>query len=1005
MINVLHISDIHYGWKKPEEDGVVLDAFFDDLKNTLSVDSIDKNYCIISGDLVDKGSNDYIYKDFYKNFIKQLTKYVPISHIVVEAGNHDLNRNWVEQNLDSHKEDIYKERNEVEFNEYVIKENCELLKKFEPFQNFCMSTLAIPEFNIVAYYKNITTDISFFMLNTALCASGGADNIEDQSHLKINTSLLNDWIMKNKGRTRILVMHHPITHLTDDMQEEINAMCRNGLEYVIAGHTHSQNMYQIVDKGAWVIISPQLYSSKNDLNGYSVMHFDGTYLADITYREWSRRFRKFNIGFNFTGTEDGKWINQSSKYTKASDTTKMLLQEALDDSMLVFGCCPKWIERKLSTQSPSQYYENKERNLDYIDILNSDKSYQIIAPAQFGLTCYGRYLSLKAWEQLNQYWVYVNAIDWTLSKIEMELEKAHRHLGISIANSSCVIVDNWRNNYRDLEKITRKLKRILTGKRLIMFTHSSDPVSVDLDTDENHEGFITLFLREIDRKDLRVIVNSVDDQHEIAGEDEVVERLNQDIIALNTHRVPYTSMQFVKAYTKNFDKRPVNRTKVLDQVLRAIFESPGNLFYGDNIDEGNCKFIMGYFCQYLIKKNELYFTENEFCNVCKPFAEEHYNSTNLTDLLQILKNNQILEPYGNSLQFRQLYWVSYFAALRMKDDEEFALEMFEKKNAIYNIDLIDFYTGIDGRSIDAATYITEKLKSLSESVYTIVGIDGEFNPFKNIKWRQNETQEGITQQKLEESIRNSRMPDEIKEVVADKNFDSVKPYSQQIFNFLDTYEVRNLMQLLSSASRVLRNSEFIKPEGKEKLIMEIFNGWEVLIRVLFYISPLMAKNGFGGLGGARFKLSDNFPKEYAECLKQIIISMPYNIVLWYKNDFYSDKLTLLLQKYLYGHKNDIIKHLVALIICNARPRNFQNVISQYISTIAKNSFFLGDLSTSLRMNYSYDFMTNYELQQTENLIKVCYMKHLTGSKEPGVDVIAKFESSNGKLPERKVIDE
>ena len=75
MINVLHLSDIHYGWKKPEEDGVILDAFFDDLKNTLPINNIDKNYCIISGDLVDKGSNDYVYKDFFANFIKKLTKY------------------------------------------------------------------------------------------------------------------------------------------------------------------------------------------------------------------------------------------------------------------------------------------------------------------------------------------------------------------------------------------------------------------------------------------------------------------------------------------------------------------------------------------------------------------------------------------------------------------------------------------------------------------------------------------------------------------------------------------------------------------------------------------------------------------------------------------------------------------------------------------------------------------------------------------------------------------
>ena len=68
MIKILHISDIHYGWKKPEEDGVVLDAFFEDLKQTLSGNQLE-NYCIISGDLVHKGGNDHEYEGLYNGFL------------------------------------------------------------------------------------------------------------------------------------------------------------------------------------------------------------------------------------------------------------------------------------------------------------------------------------------------------------------------------------------------------------------------------------------------------------------------------------------------------------------------------------------------------------------------------------------------------------------------------------------------------------------------------------------------------------------------------------------------------------------------------------------------------------------------------------------------------------------------------------------------------------------------------------------------------------------------
>lgn len=169
--------------------------------------------------------------------------------------------------------------------------------------------------------------------------------------------------------------------------------------------------------------------------------------------------------------------------------------------------------------------------------------------------------------------------------------------------------------------------------------------------------------------------------------------------------------------------------------------------------------------------------------MCQPFAEAQYNSTNLYDLLTVLVNNQIIEPINGQLQFKMICWMYYFAANRMVEDEAFANLMFSEKNAIYNADLIDFFTGITGRNAEAVNKITSSLENLSILVARHLGIDGDFNPFANIKWRLNETEQGVTQKQLEEKIQASRMPDEIKEVVADSSFDSVKPYTQQILNF------------------------------------------------------------------------------------------------------------------------------------------------------------------------------------------------------------------------------
>lgn len=1009
MINILHLSDIHYGWKKPEEDGVVLDAFFDDLKQTLS-ENKSENYCVISGDLVHKGGNDREYEEFFIGFISRLSKFVPTTHIIATPGNHDLSQKYVTDNFKEHQAVIHKKRTEVEFNEYVSDaDNCMLYDKFSSFVKFCREKLNINGFELSGYYRNILPEISFYMLNSAWMSSGGAkdeygNEVNDKGSLCVNTSGLNQWILENKGRTKVLVMHHPIEHLTDEMMEQLYAMCRNGIDFLIAGHTHSQNMMRYQD-GAWVVVSPQLYSEKKDRNGYSVLHVDGADVIDISYRQWSQRFRKFLIGIDYTGTEDGKWINPDLIPVTKTDTLQDTLQHILDEAMAIYGAKPSWIHRKLSKQTLNQYHEEREQDLDFVDILNSDKSYHIIAPSQFGLTCYAHHLACMAWVQQKKHWVYVDSKNWTLSKVEPDIRKAGYIHHINVDEIDCLLLDNWRNNLRDIDKIAKKLKNLLPGKRLIIFSHGTDFINVDLATKESHEGFIDLYLKEIRRQDLHTIVNSIDESHDIADEDVVVERLNQDLITLNMHRIPFNSIQFVVAYKDSFEKRPVNRTKVMDSVLRAVFDNPGSLTYGDEIDDENCKFLLGFFCQYLIKNDRLYFTEEEFARVCKPFAEEQYNSTNLHDLLAVLLNNQIIEPINGQLQFKLICWVYYFAANRMIDDASFANYMLSEKSSIFNADLIDFYTGINGRNSDAVETIIGALENLSKTVFEHLGLDEEFNPFVNIKWRLNETEQGVTQKQLEEKIKSSRMPDDIKEAVADSSFDSVKPYTQQIFTFLDKYEVRNLMQLLASASRALRNSEFVTPLIKERLSESIFAGWELVMRVLVYISPLMAKNGFGGVGGANFKLDSTFSKDYAECLKQIIVALPYNIVLWYKNDFYSDKLTPLLKKYLIEHDNEIIRHLIALIICSARPREFEKLISAYIRTIGKNTYYLGDLYSSLCLNYSFDFMSGNELTQTENLIKSCYMKHNTGSIEPGADTIAKFYLAKGKLPNRLASDD
>ncbi|HCW06724.1 MAG TPA: hypothetical protein DGG95_05100 [Cytophagales bacterium] len=995
-IKVVHISDIHFEKNEPENQGLIINAFFKDISSKLDETNKDFNYCIISGDLVNKGNSEKVFNEFYDGFIKKLLKHIPLPNIFCTPGNHDLNRSIVEENYDEHKELLSREFTESAFNEYIKTKKNLILKKFSPYEKFCREKLNIPNFNLYGFSEILIPEISVYFLNCSLFSSGGFDKIEDKGVLKFETAGLNKWIQENDGRTKMLVMHHPLSYLTNFAQGELKSMLKSGIDILISGHLHEQDLehnYVTEQHGLIRLASPQLFSHKNDLNGYGILTFEGQELKEIEYRQWSKRFRKFMAGQDFTGSEEGIRKFTSRRKDESDFVSKKLL-ENFEGAMKSYSQTPIWVERSLCL-SPPNSSKKTEIKIDYIDLINKPENFQIIAAPQFGLTCYAHYLALKAWEIKKNHWLYLDCEGWNLSKSIADINDLLNRFQIVETNVSCLLLDNWRSSLKDSSKIFDKIKKKFSTAHIIIFSNFQDEIIIEgLDTMESHIGFKQLYLRELSRKGMRNIVQNFTNHFQIAGDEHrIVERLDLDLIDLNIHRTPLNCIQLLIAFLNDFEDRPINRSKVFAYVLKVIFDNPGNLFYGNTLDENNCSFILGNFCEYLLRKNKHSFSESEFLSISGSFGKENYNTTNIPDLLQVLKNNQILVNANGELRFRFTYWMYFFAASRMKISKKFSDFMFSQKHSLYYPEVIEFYTGTDGAREDVAKMLSEDLEALAAKVHSKIGLKEDINPFSEIKWALNETVVGMTQQQLEENVKKSKLPDEIKDVVADKNYNSVKPYTQTINNFFVEYDVRNLMELTRSASRALRNSEFISPKLKDDLAQKIFNAWKEIVRVLLLIAPVLAKNGFGGLGGARFELSEDFPKEYSACLKKIVTVMPFNILSWYKDDLFSDKLKLLFDKYLIECPDPIVRHIIALLICTARPDGWRESITQYISITGKNSFYLGDLYSILCNNYSTHFMQGHDQNDTLNLIKACWIKNKTGSPSPGKDTISKVPDS------------
>jgi hypothetical protein len=395
-------------------------------------------------------------------------------------------------------------------------------------------------------------------------------------------------------------MHHPIEHLSCWAQNELKSMFNRDINILINGHIHDQEIVSNYN-GFIKICSPQLFSDKNDTLGYSILTFNNTDLISIAYRQWVKKQRKFMAGRDFSGTDSGilEFIIEN-KITPDDFITKKLKTE-FNISMKSYSQTPDWIERTLSSSPPnSSLIKDKGERFDYVNIINNSQNYQIIAAPQFGLTCYARYLSLKSWELNKNFWLYLDCEGWSISKAISDIDDAVLSYGIDRQNVRCLLLDNWRNSMKDASKILAKVKSIFPEIPFIILSNFHDSIIIDgLDSEESHEGFKQLYLKELDRPGLRKIVKYINNIQHIAEENKVLERLNVDLVDLNIHRTPINCLQILIAFLNNFEDRPVNRSKVFSYILKVIFENPGNLFYGNELDEHNCSFIMGNFCEHL----------------------------------------------------------------------------------------------------------------------------------------------------------------------------------------------------------------------------------------------------------------------------------------------------------------------------------------------------------------------------------------------------------------------
>jgi hypothetical protein len=486
---------------------------------------------------------------------------------------------------------------------------------------------------------------------------------------------------------------------------------------------------------------------------------------------------------------------------------------------------------------------------------------------------------------------------------------------------------------------------------------------------------------------MRQLVAGYNATKHIGTEDVVLSALAEHLESINVHRTPLNCYTLLRVLDSNYNEKLLNKTKLLKAILFVLFTDADSFSYlSDKPEVDECAFVLGCFCKDLVKQAALSFDASFFVARLNDICKVNSIVLNVDAMIRVLLENKILVSYGNQIEFRHRCWIFFFAAEWMRHDNEFKQFILKDCKYVNYPEIIEFYSGTDGKRTDAMESLLSDLTSLIDQVDKKIGIKGSFDPLSQLLW--NPTDDYIQKARIQiaEKVESSNLPAQIKDKHADSLYQSEAPYDQSIGSFLKDYSVLYLMHSIKATSRALRNSPFVDVKLRSNVITTILRGWEEISKVIFWLSPILAEEGLVVHDGFALMLAEGFSSDLHQRFKEIIICNPCNVVRILGGDLASKKIGPLLYECFQVTDSILQKHMMALFIATFRPIGWYDAALNHINLLHPRSFYLGDIFGRLTHEITLGNLEQGEepsLKQLTGAIisKREYAHKVSGSKE------------------------
>ncbi len=970
---IVHVADIHYRKDAPEGASSIIKAFVTDLEEQIKSLAGYQLSIAMTGDIVQSGAD----MESYEAVIAELDTRLDAMGItkndrVVVPGNHDLDRQLVEDNYDDYVKLHDKHTGtEPEFNNFMCAHN-RLHDKFENYELF-VSEFAKHDafFSRLGWGYNIDDNVGVYCLNSALCSFGGARGVDDEERLAIYTRGLVEWCNNKTTSTNILLLHHPLDHLNAWSRTELQSIIEEHFCLCLSGHNHLPAVYHNrIPQNSLMCSAPPLFSCKQDTLAYSIVLIENNEPSYIKYREYNGG--KFFPSLRLAKTDDGT-VKLDNTYLHSLQQLELKLQNALQSFK---GQPYVFIKPKLSE---SREHNDKTNLLE--SLIDSPDNAIIVAPPQFGLTCLSLYMQVEAFKKRRKFWIYIDATHVKTRNVLKTIEEELQRYSKEDSDIECIMIDGWDNSLVDHSNMIKVIDDEYADIPLVLLSSKTVCLDSTFSLSKVNRDLNVLHLQSLTRSSMRVLVSGYNEERSVGKEDEVLSHMVKHMETINIHRTALNCLTLLRVLESNYNEKVLNRTKLMKAILFVLFTDNESFSYSNERPEvDECTYVLGQYCKDLVMQSTGSFDAIEFANKLRKICDENLMSLDVDRMIEVLIDNNILVRHQNIYEFKHSFWIFYFSAEYMRHDDVFKDYVLGKQKYINYPEIIEFYAGIDGKREDAVKILLTDLNNLIDKVGDNIGIKESFNPLSRFLWNPSDGFIKEVRHEISEKVESSNLPSALKDKHADSNYASEAPYDQSINQFLDDYAVRSLLQSIKATSRALRNSTFISRELKLDTAKAIFRGWEEFSKVIFWISPSLAQKGRATHDGLSLVLASGFSEDVKERFKEILIANPLNVVALLKDDLSSKKMGPLLCKFLADSDSEIQKHLISIFLLEERPTDWDKHLLDHLNLLHPSSFYLGNLLSNLKQEIKTGFIEKPEEAQLKKLVGAVLAKRRYAGK-------------------------